>query len=86
MTFDELIAQGIRDTLEERCAEYYPVGKKHHFSLAYKIGRLYIIYFRTKGKPLSFRSIKIIFNTAAAGLAALLGLELLKVFLKGESK
>ena len=86
MTFDELIAQGIRETLDERCAEYCPVGKKHRFSLAYKIGRLYIIYFRTKGKPLSVGSIKIILNTATAVLTALLGLGLLNVFLKGKSK
>ena len=34
MTFDELIAQAIRETLDEKCAEDRTDGKKHHFSLA----------------------------------------------------
>ena len=45
MTFDNLIAQGIRDTLKERCAEYQMTGKKHRFSLAYRIKRAITIHF-----------------------------------------
>ena len=31
MTFDELIAQGIRDTLEKKCTELCKPGKKAPF-------------------------------------------------------
>ncbi|MCH5195584.1 MAG: hypothetical protein J1F28_02650 [Oscillospiraceae bacterium] len=53
MTFDELIAQGIRDTLEKKCAELCKPGKKHRFSAAYKKARTRIIRYGTKSAPLS---------------------------------
>ena len=55
MTFDELIAQGIRDILEEECAEYRQDSKKHRFSLIYKINRAIIIRFRVKRIPLPIK-------------------------------
>ena len=55
MTFDDLIAQAIRDTLDEKCAEFRPTGKKHRFSLAYKIRRAIIIRFRVKKVPFSIK-------------------------------
>ena len=55
MTFDDLIAQAIRDTLDEKCAEYRHIGKKHRFSVAYRIRRWIIIRFRVKSMPLSFK-------------------------------
>ena len=55
MTFDDLIARAIRETLEERCAEFRREGKKHRFSLAYKIRRAIMIRFRVKKVPFSIK-------------------------------
>ena len=55
MTFDDLIAQAIRETIDERCAEFCLEGKEHRFSLAYKIRRAIMIRFRVKKVPLSFK-------------------------------
>lgn len=85
MTFDELIAQGIRATLDERCAEYRTEGKKHRFSIAYKILREIIIRFRVKKVP-SVKSINIILTTLISVLLALLGFGIFKGFLKEKSK
>ena len=85
MTFDDLIAQGIRDTLDERCAEYCPNGKKHHFSIAYKILREIIIRFRVKKIP-SVKSVNIILTALISVLFALLGFGIFKGFLKEKSK
>ena len=80
MTFDELIAQGIRDTLDEECAEYSPEGKKHHFSLAYKIARRSTIISAKKRSPLSIKRIKYILLAILFTLFALLGFSLWRHF------
>lgn len=82
MTFDDLIAWAIRDTLDEKCAEYRHIGKKHRFSVAYRIRRWIIIRFRVKRVPLSVRSIKIILTAVISVLFALLGIGLFKCFIK----
>ena len=76
MTFDELIAQAIRETLDERCAEFHTDGKKHHFSLAYKIARRRTIISARKRKPLSIRRIRYILLAILFVLFALLGFSL----------
>lgn len=85
MSFDDLIAKGIRETLDEKCAEYRPTGKKHNFSIGYKILRGIIIRFRVKRVP-SVRSVNIILTTVISMSFALLGLGLFKCVLKGETK
>lgn len=80
MTFDELIAQGIRETLEEECAEYQTDGKKHHFSLAYKIARQGAIISARKRAPLSIRRIKYILLAILFTVFALLGFGLWRHF------
>ena len=85
MTFDELIAQGMRDTLEEKCAEYRTTGKKHRFSPAYKIMRFCIIHFKIK-KPLSIRSVKRILTAVTAALFTLMFIGLFKYVFKERSK
>lgn len=80
MTFDELIAQAIRETLDERCAEFHTDGKKHHFSLAYKIARRSTIISARKRKPLSIRRIRYILLAILFVLFALLGFSLWKTF------
>ena len=76
MTFDELIAQAIRETLDEKCAEYCTDEKKHHFSLAYKIARRNTIISARKRKPLSIRRIRYILLAILFVLFALLGFSL----------
>ena len=73
MTFEVLIAQGIRDTLEEKCAENRVHGKTHSFSLAYKIRRRSILDSRNNGMPLSIRKIRIILIAVILALFALTG-------------
>lgn len=80
MTFDDLVAQGIRDTLKEKCAEYLPDRKKHHFSIAYKIRRRSIIRSRRKRAPLSIRRIKYILIAVILALFALTGFSLWRQF------
>ena len=80
MTFDDLIAQGIRDTLEEKCAEYRLDGKEHHFSIAYKIRRESIIHSRRKKAPISVRKIKYILLAIILSLVALTGFSLWRHF------
>ena len=80
MTFDELIAQAIRETLDERCAEFHTDGKKHHFSLAYKIARRRTIISARKRKPLSIRRIRYILLAILFVLFALLGFGLWRTF------
>lgn len=80
MTFDELIAQAIRETLDEKCAEYDTDGKKHHFSLAYKIARRSTIISARKRKPLSIRRIRYILLAILFVLFALLGFGLWRTF------
>ena len=80
MTFDEMVAQAIRDTLEEQCAEYRTDGEQHRFSLAYKIGRAILIRFRGKYRPLSVRTIKLILNAAIALLFALVSFAVYRQF------
>ena len=80
MTFDELIAQGIRETLDEKCAECRTDGKKHHFSLAYKIARRNTIISARKRKPLSIRRIRYILLAILFVLFALLGFSLWRHF------
>ena len=86
MTFDDLIAQGICEMLEEEYTEYRPDGKEHRFSAAYKINRALIINFRKTIAPLSVRSVKNILTAAVLALFALLGAGLFKVIFKGRSK
>ncbi|MCH5203653.1 MAG: DUF4367 domain-containing protein [Oscillospiraceae bacterium] len=73
MTFDALIAQGIRDTLEEKCAERRVYGKTHRFSLAYKIGRRNIVRSRINSTPLSLRKIRVILIAVILTIFALTG-------------
>lgn len=60
MTFDDVIALGIRGTLNEKTAEYRSGTKKHHFSLAYRIKRGKIIRSRRSGSPLTVRRLRYI--------------------------
>ena len=85
MSSDDLIAKGIRDTSEEKFTKYRPMGKRHNFSIGYKILRGIIIRFPVKRVP-SVRSVNIILTTIISVLFALLGLGLFKRILKGETK
>lgn len=80
MTFEDLIAQGIRDTLEEKCAEYCVEEKSLRFSLAYKIRLRSMIRSRTKSTPLSVRKIKLIIIAVILALFALTGFSLWRQF------
>lgn len=80
MTFDELIAQAIRETLDEKCDEFRTDGKKHHFSLAYKIARRRTIISARKRKLLSIRRIRYILLAILFVLFALLGFGLWRTF------
>ena len=85
MAFDELIAQGIRDILDEEYAEHRQMGKRHNFSIGYKILREIIIRFRVKRVP-SVRSVNIILTALVSVLFALLGFGFFKGFWKEKSK
>ena len=80
MTFDDLIAQAIRETMEEKRAEYHLDEKKHHFSLAYKIRRESMIRSRRKKAPISVRKIKYILLTIILSLFVLTGYSLWRHF------
>lgn len=80
MTFEELIAQGIRDTLDKKCAEYPLEGKKHHFSLGYKIRRRRMLRSRTKGAPFSIRKIRFFLIAVILALFALTGFSFWRQF------
>ncbi|MCH5207797.1 MAG: DUF4367 domain-containing protein [Oscillospiraceae bacterium] len=80
MTFDDLIAQGIRDTLDKKCAEYPLEGKKHHFSLGYKIRRRRMLRSLTKGSPFSSRKLRLILIAVILALFALTGFSLWRQF------
>ena len=86
MTFDELIAQGIRDILEEKCAEYRLPGEKHRFSVAYKIKRAYMICFCVKKAPPSIRTVRFILIAVISVVFALAGFGLFKGLLKERSE
>ena len=73
MTFDELIAQGIRDTLEEKCAEFQPTRKKHRFSVAYKIKRGLVVHSPGKITLPSVRAINYILIAIISAFSALTG-------------
>lgn len=76
MTFESLIAQGIRDTMEEKMAEYRVDGKTHRFSLAYRIRRRCILRSRNNITPLSIRKIRLILIAVILALFALTGFSL----------
>lgn len=80
MTFDDLIAQGIRDTLDKKCAEYPLEGKKHHFSLGYKIRFRRMLRSRTKGSKFSSRKLRFILIAVILALFALTGFSFWRQF------
>ncbi len=73
MTFDELIAQGILDTLDEKCAQYHTNERKHHFSFAYKVNRRRTIRAYKKRKPFTVRKLKYALLMVILLLFALVG-------------
>ena len=54
MKLDDLIADGIENTLNERLSQYSADLKKHHFSAAYKIRRHQTIRALSKAQKISF--------------------------------
>lgn len=55
MTFKEIIADGMMNTLDERLAQYATNPRKHHFSLAYRIKRAQTIRTASQGSKVSYR-------------------------------
>ena len=80
MTFDDLIAQGIRDTLGEKCAENLTGGKNHRFSIAYRIRRASIIRSRRSRPRFTIRKIKYILIAVIIALFTLTGFSVWRKF------
>ena len=80
MTFDDMIVQGIRGTLEERCDGYRLEGKNHIFSIAYKIRRRSIIRSSRSKTRFTIRKIKYILIAVILALFALTGFSLWRYF------
>lgn len=80
MTFDDLIVQGIRGTLEEQRDGYRLDGKNHLFSIAYKIRRRSIIRSSRSKTRFTIRKIKYILIAVIMALFVLTGFSLWRYF------
>lgn len=78
MNLDNIIADEIMNTLNERLAEYPAVLNRHRFSLAYRIKRRQTIRTYLKGRNVSYRSS--LKSTRYALLAILLAVSMLMGF------
>lgn len=58
MKLDDLIADGMMNSLDERLAQYTTNLKKHHFSAAYKIRRYQNIRAASRGAKITNRFIE----------------------------
>lgn len=77
MTFDELIAAEIRNTLDERCGEYMAADKGHCFSVAYRIKKRGVIRSAERGNKyksrLSVRRVRYLVLAVLLALFVLMG-------------
>ena len=80
MTFDDLIVQGMRGTLEEKRDGYRLDGKNHLFSIAYKIRRRSIIRSSRSKTHFTIRKIKYILIAVIMALFVLTGFSLWRYF------
>ncbi|MCH5206728.1 MAG: DUF4367 domain-containing protein [Oscillospiraceae bacterium] len=80
MTFDDLIVQGMRGTLEEKRNVYRLDEKNHLFSIAYKIRRKSIIRSSRSKTRFTVRKIKYILIAVIMALFVLTGFSLWRYF------
>lgn len=76
MTFDEMLKQALDETADERAAQMLNVGKKHRFSLAYRLWERKVLrdLRRNNGdKPLTLRKAKYALAAIITASSLLLG-------------